>query len=152
MLKVELQLFINENYEFSCSPFLYGTHTFEPEDFQKNVEQTIIDASFGRTLMKILRYKNMNPVEVYKKARIDRKLFSKIRTKSQYVPSKKTIIALSLGAELNYDETQALLSVAGLTLSHYILFDVIIEFYIKNQIYDIDAINISLNEYKQPVI
>lgn len=186
MLKVELQLFINENYEFFCNP-LYkgflgkirayvdkidfeenteentcsyreidplrdGAQQFLPEELQKHIEQSRVDTSFGRALMKILRHKKKDPVKVYKKARIDRKLFSKIRTQERYVPSKRTIIALSLGAELNYEETQALLSVAGLTLSHYILFDVIVEFYIKNGIYDIDSINISLNEYKQQVI
>lgn len=131
---------------------IYYSHPKLSVKIQQDIEETMITTSFGRVLMKILHTKNKDPVDVYKKARIDRKLFSKIRTQDTYVPSKKTIIALALGAELNYEETQTLLKAAGLTLSHYILFDVIIEVFIKNGIYDIDMINIFLKAYKQRVI
>ena len=91
-------------------------------------------------------------VEVYKRANIDRKLFSKIRTQHEYVPSKKTIIALALALELSLDEAQALLKRAGFTLSRSILFDVIIEYFFLQEKYDIFEINSVLVAYKQPML
>lgn len=135
-----------------AEPEIYYSYPKLAEKIQKHIEETMPAASFGCALMTVLHNKKKDPVNVYKKARIDRKRFSKIRTQDNYVPGKKTIIALALGAELNYEETQTLLNVAGFTLSHSVLFDVIIEFFIQNDIYHIDIINIFLKKYKQQVI
>lgn len=111
-----------------------------------------IEQSFSTALMKLITDKGKDNVEVYKRAQIDRKLFSKIHSQHEYIPSKKTIIALALALELSLDETQALLEKAGFTLSRSILFDVIIEYFISQGKYDIFKINSVLFAYKQPTL
>ena len=111
-----------------------------------------IECSFGTSLTKIIEEKGKTPVEVYTKANIDRKLFSKIYSNHQYVPSKKTIIALALGLELSLKETQDLLSKAGFTLSKSILFDLIIEYFILQGKYNIFEINEALLTHKQKTL
>lgn len=111
------------------------------------------DASFSQTLFHLIDTKGMTDVEVYTRARIDRKLFSKIR-KSGYHPKKKTIIALVLALELNYTETINLLNLAGYTLSPALSLpaDVIISNCIRKRIYDIEYINEIMHHYDLPLI
>lgn len=111
------------------------------------------DASFSQELFHLIDIKGMTDVEVYTRARIDRKLFSKIR-KSGYHPKKKTIISLALALELDYTETINLLSLAGYTLSPALSMpaDVIISNTIRKGIYDIDQINEILHHYDLPLI
>jgi hypothetical protein len=102
--------------------------------------------------MKIIEAKGQNHIDIYKKANIDRKLFSKIRNEQRYIPSKRTAIALAVALELSLGETQDLLKRAGFTLSRSILFDVIIEYFITLSNYDIYQINDALHSYKQPIL
>lgn len=111
-----------------------------------------VEQSFSNTLMKLIEAKGKDSVEVYKRAHIDRKLFSKIRSQTDYIPSKKTIIALALALELSLDEAQSLLERAGFTLSRSILFDVIVEYFITQGKYDIYEINCVLFAHKQPLL
>lgn len=111
-----------------------------------------VEQSFSATLMKLIEAKGKDSVEVYKRAHIDRKLFSKIRSQTDYIPSKKTIIALALALELSLDEAQSLLERAGFTLSRSILFDVIVEYFITQGKYDIYEINCVLFAHKQPLL
>ena len=105
-----------------------------------------LDEPFSDTLLKLI------DVEVYKKANIDRKLFSKIRSIKGYTPKKPTIIALAIALELSLDETDDLLERAGYALSHASKFDVIVEYFIVSGKYNIFDINEVLFKYDQPLL
>ena len=92
------------------------------------------------------------PREVYKKANIDRKHFSKIRSNPDYNPKKKTVMALAIALELNLDETKDLLLKAGMALSRSSIFDIIMEYCIENGIRDVYDINCILFKYGQPTL
>lgn len=146
--------FVEEEVFFSDPP-RNETQEQREEKARKKEEddlQLAIKISFSNALKELIEAKGVDHVEVYKRANIDRKLFSKICTRYDYIPSKKTIIALALALELSYDETQALLERAGFTLSRSILFDVIIEYFISQGNYDIFEINSVLFAYKQPIL
>nr|WP_321261410.1 macro domain-containing protein [uncultured Sphaerochaeta sp.] len=111
-----------------------------------------LDDPFSDYLLSLIQAKGKTEVEVYKKANIDRKLFSKIRTGGGYVPSKRTVIALAIALELTLDEVDNLLENAGYALSHSSIFDVIIEYFIVHKQYKILEINEVLFSYDQPLL
>lgn len=108
--------------------------------------------SFQECLLRMIDERSLTDTEVYKRANLDRKLFSKIRCKADYNPSRRTVIALVIALELNMDEAVDLLQKAGMALSPGSKFDLIISYCIQNEIYDIYRVNALLFDYDQPLL
>jgi hypothetical protein len=111
-----------------------------------------LDKTFQEYLFMLIDRRGLTDPEVYKKANIDRKHFSKIRSNVDYSPSKKTALALAIALELSLDETKDLLARAGLALSPSMMSDRIIEYCIETSNYDIYEINCILFKYDQPTL
>ena len=112
-----------------------------------------LDEPFSTTLMRLIDAKGFKKdSDVYRKANIDRRLFSKIRSNENYAPSKPTVLALAIALELTLDQADDLLQRAGFALSRSRKFDVIIEYFIQSGKYDIFEINEVLFSYDQPLL
>jgi len=151
----EIKSYIDENYESEHQPlFERVIAPFEDaKPLKKKPKRTLqqavqdLDDSFSTSLLKIIDYLGLDEVKVYKKANIDKRLFSKIKSNADYHPSKKTALSFCIALELNLDDTEDLLSRAGYALSKASKFDLIISYFIETENYDmfeIDAVLLKL--------
>ena len=123
--------------------------------FRRRRLQDLLDnagETFQEMLLRLIAEKQMSFPDVYKRANLDKKLFSKIRHNKSYTPKKQTAVALAIALRLTLDETADLIGRAGLALSPSSTFDLIIEYCIEQRIYDVFEINALLFEYDQQLL
>ena len=149
----DLQQYILDNYEeihINLFAKMFDAGTSECGTLYEAKENLIIelDESFSNTVLRLIDERNLKDSDVYNSINMDRRLFSKMRN-DNYSPSKQTAIAICIALKLNLDETNDLLEKAGYTLSHSNKADVIIEYFIKNKIYDLYTIDEALLHYDQ---
>jgi len=111
-----------------------------------------LDAGFSEMLLQLIDRTGKKDSEIYKKANVDRKLFSKIRNNMDYKPSKTTALAFAFALELDVNETKDFIGRAGFALSHSSKFDVIVEYFLVNKNYNVFELNEVLFAFDQPLI
>lgn len=110
------------------------------------------DAGFSETLLALIDRTGKKDSEIYKKANVDRRLFSKIRNNTNYQPSKATALAFAIALELSLDETRDFIGRAGYALTHSSKFDIIVEYFIRNRNYNMFEINETLFAFDQSLL
>ena len=137
--------------EQECSDMLVGAAIpSDSDDWGQMLKD--LDAGFSETLLQLIDRTGKKDSEIYKKANVDRKLFSKIRNNMDYRPSKTTALAFAFALELDVDETKDFISRAGFALSHSSKFDVIVEYFLVNRNYNVFELNEVLFAFDQPLI
>ena len=121
------------------------------EDVVRTLNQ-YMNSTFVEHLYEYIRQKNLKDPDVYKAAQLDRRLFSKIMSDTQYKPAKDTAVALAFALKLSLEEAEQLLKSAGYVFSHSIKRDVIIEYFFRSKIYDLSDINAVLYRMGQKEI
>ena len=119
----------------------------QPQLEIKKFIETNRKPTFPQVLFGLIDQKEVSEVEIYKQAGIDRRLFSKIRSNSNYRPNKNTAVAFALALNLSQDDADSLLRAAGYSLSENETFDLVIRFCLEKKIYNIDSVNQALDYF-----
>ncbi|OLR58531.1 hypothetical protein BHF70_02180 [Anaerostipes sp. 494a] len=152
------------DYELDVSaPKEFDSSSMKKTKITKGMSQTIstnrniddlmsqMEETFSQRLLRMIDERGMTDSEVYTKAYVDRRHFSKIRKDVYYTPNKKTVLAFTIALELSLDEAKDLLRSAGFALSRSSKMDIIVAYFLQNKIYDMFEINDVLYAYGQPV-
>jgi len=159
---IELESYIQNHLDMefvvckSADPLLESEKYIVEEIQQIELEdfiETHRKPTFNRVLFRFIDQSGARDSDIYKKAGIDRKHFSKIRTNPTYRPRKNTVIALSLALELDFEDTDELLDAAGYSLSDSETYDLVIRFCLEKEIYDLNSVNQALDYFSlKPLI
>ncbi|MGN8833620.1 XRE family transcriptional regulator [Selenomonas montiformis] len=138
----------------ACAAEVSDLPKFLKPERKRSLEDLLaeVDDTFSESLLRLIDVKGKTDPEVYKKANVDRKLFSKIRNNPAYKPSKSTALAFAVALELNLDETKDFIGRAGDALSHSSKSDIIVEYFIQQGEFDIIIINETLFAFEQPLL
>lgn len=136
--------------DFAASKKQAAPFDDHPRSLSDVIDQ--VEDTFSESLFRLIDQRGLEDPEVYKRARVDRKLFSKIRSNAGYQPSKNTALCLALALELSLDETLDLIGRAGFTLTHASKSDLVVEYFIQHKCWDIQTINEVLYELELPLL
>lgn len=114
--------------------------------------QQMLRPGFRTLLFDLAKKKGIPNVELYRRSDITKAHFSKIKNDDDYHPSKETVLALAIGLKLTLDETKRLLERAGYTLTDSSKTDLIVQYFIERQRYDVDEVNEALDAFGLPTI
>ena len=148
----EIDSYIKQEFRYETHEVTFDIKAPTPNygsinDFIKDADDILQD-----NIRNLILSKQLDEVEVYKKADVDRKLFSKIRTQPDYHPNKNTLLKLCLSMNLNTDETEELLKSAGYSLSRSMRSDLILRYCFGHKIFDVITVNQILDHYGEKVI
>ena len=119
----------------------------EVDDFIENMERSSDSLNFQNTIQRMIAERKLDNASVYKKAYVDKKFFSKIISTKDYVPKKKTVIALALALELPLDEFESVLASAGYALMPSSKFDLVVKYCVIHGIFSLMQIDAILDAY-----